>query len=147
MVWYVQYGTYDIVGTSTAAPNANLNPSVTSDKNPEISPPNESSSPLRKKKKVSKPKHGLTSKVKTKNKKTKKLVISASCLRNKEQKDALAAKPEPSMWKYLNLPKGHPTKQKETTTTAAPTPTCNGAVTVAPATKSNPNRKKKHKFE
>lgn len=127
---------------SAAAPSANLNPSVASDENPETSPPNESASPPRKKKKVSKPKHGLTSKVtKTKDKKTKKLVISAGRPRNKEEKDALAAKPEPSMWKYLNLPKGRPTKQNKSsapTTSEAPPPEAVTAA-VAPAKQSNPN--------
>lgn len=119
-----------------------MNPSVTSDENPDTSPPNESSSPPWKKQKVSKPKHGLTSKVTT----NKKLVISAGRPRNKEQKDALAAKPEPSMWKYLNLPKGRPTKQNKPsapTTSEAPPPKAVTAV-LTPAKQSNPDRKKKH---
>ena len=54
------------------------------------------------------------------------------------------------MWKYINLPTGRPTKQKESTASTAskaskaPSPK-DKAVTVAVAPpKSNPNRKKKH---
>ena len=61
-----------------------MNTSVTSDENPDTSPPNESSSPPWKKQKVSKPKHGLTSKVTT----NKKLVISAGRPRNKGSAEA-----------------------------------------------------------
>ena len=50
------------------------------------------------------------------------------------------------MWKYLNLPKGRPTKQNKPsapTTSEAPPPKAVTAA-VAPAKQSNPDRKKKH---
>ena len=75
----------------------------------------EASPPPRKKAKVTK--HGLTRK--TTNKKT---VISAQRPRNKAELDALNKSPQPSMWKYVALPKGRHKKPKEPTSAATTLP-------------------------
>ena len=48
----------------------------------------------------------------------KKTTVSAGRPRNIAEREALKSNPAPNMWKYMSLPKGRPTKPKETTTVA-----------------------------
>ena len=96
-------------------------------------------SPPRKKKKAST--HGVKT-VKT----NKKPIVSSGRPRNKAEKAALQANPQPSMWKYISLPRGAPTKPKEKpSSTAHAAPPAQDPVTViTPAKPRQKKRKKKH---
>ena len=72
----------------------------------------EASPPPEKKAKVVK--HGFSRK-----RTNKKMVISSQRPRNKSEKDALKKSAQPSMWKYLALPKGRPTKPNQPTSAAS----------------------------
>eukprot|EP00956_Cyclotella_meneghiniana_P008732 scaffold11931_cov56-Cyclotella_meneghiniana.AAC.4 len=97
----------------------------------------EVSSPPRKKTKV---KHGLK---RLKGKGIKKAVVSSNRPHNKAEKDAIK---QPSMWKYVKLPIGRPTKEKEPTIVTEldtnTTPSAEASTTTNPSATATKRKKK-----